>query len=38
MVTLFGIVLGWPIVFGVGLMIGWLVLPMPGFVKRIFGR
>lgn len=23
---------------GVGLIVGWLFLPMPGFVRRIFGR
>lgn len=38
MLTLFGIVLGWPVVFVAGLVVGWVFLPMPGFVKRIFGR
>ena len=38
MLTLVGIVLGWPIVFAAGLVVGWFFLPVPGFVRRLFGR
>lgn len=33
--TLFGIVLGWPVLFGAGLIVGWWFLPQPGFIRAI---
>jgi hypothetical protein len=37
MVTLFGIVLGWPIVFAAGVVLGWHI-PMPPWAKAIFAK
>ncbi|MCW5615879.1 MAG: hypothetical protein KIT32_12230 [Rhodocyclaceae bacterium] len=35
MLTLFGIVFGWPVVAAVSLLVGWWFLPQPAIVKRI---
>ena len=37
--TILGLTIGWTaIAFAGGLVCGWFFLPVPGFVKRIFGR
>lgn len=37
--TIFGVaLLSAALFFGGGLVVGWLFLPVPGFVKRIFGK
>lgn len=36
MLTIFGVALSWPIVFCVGLVIGWFVLPAPSWVTNIW--
>lgn len=36
--TLFGIVLGWPALFGAGLIVGWFVLPAPAFVVNLWAK
>ncbi len=36
--TILGILIGWPVVFAAGLIVGWFVLPEPAFVRRIWQR
>ena len=38
MLTLFGVLLGWPVVFGAGLIVGWFLLPAPKFVQNLWAK